>query len=56
MFAAGDARSGEDFAAGVVGGAPHPVRAVHGPAAVLQGHGAGRRMDVEAGGNVLMQA
>lgn len=48
--AAGRPGGGEGVSAAPVGGAPAAVRAVHGPAALLQGHRAGGQLDEQAGG------
>ena len=41
---------GEGVSSGAVGAPPAAVRTVHGPAALLQGHGAGGQLDEQAGG------
>lgn len=50
LCAAGDPGPREGVSAGAVGAAPAAVRAMHGPAALLQGHGAGGQLDEQAGG------
>ena len=44
---------GEGVPAGALGGAQAAVRAVHGPAALLQGHGAGGQLDEQTGGTPI---